>query len=199
MISAWAKRETGSRRAGPWGLPGNGSPPQVSRGVEQAPEQGSTKQVGTAPRRARAATCLTAIVALGLEGTVPGFFSHPQRDLLVLNTQLYAPREEMATLENHLHAGLSLGLLFLSKDGNISLSGRSWEGGAGSELHNQKHRLRHTQVPRGSLLRQAPCGKAEANPWQVRTERGYRPSHPLSFLNQGLVVGHLRKPSKGRH
>ena len=46
--------------------------------------------------------------------------------------------------------------MFLSKDCSISLSGRSGEGGAGSELHNQKHRLRHTEVPRGKSAETAP-------------------------------------------
>lgn len=132
---------------------------------------------------------------------MPGSLSHPQQDLpvrvwAVLDTQRQAPQEEVATLENHYHAGLNLGLLFLSKDGNISLSGRSWEGAAGSELHNRKHRLRHTQVPHGSLLRQAPCGKGLSP--TVGPHRGGTQADPsLCFSDQGFVVSHLGKPSKG--
>lgn len=57
--------------------------------------------------------------------------------------------------------------MFLSKDCSISLSGRSWEGGAGSELHNQKAQAQTHTGPRWSLLRQATCRKVQANPSPV--------------------------------
>ena len=52
----------------------------------------------------------------------------------------------------------------------------SGEGGAGSELHNQKHRLRHTEVPRGKSAETAPAPvenyKLTHSPqtWQVHTK-----------------------------
>lgn len=99
----------------------------------------------------------------------------------------------------------------MSKDCSISLSGRSWEGGAGSELHNQKHRLRHTRVPPGSQLR-GPLWKSSSRPQAPTrgrsTQRAQASSSLLSSSERPSSRGKLGlcgqspsksgKPSKGR-
>lgn len=104
-----------------------------------------------------------------------------------------------------------MGPLFLSKDCGISLSGRSWEGGAGSELYNQRHRFRQTQVPRGSRLRR-PLGENTANLWPSHLagpRRVWANPTPLLFKskrpsNNGYIwLGDQSstksgKPSRGR-